>query len=94
MASDGNWVTAKAQCHTPLDYARLKYYHYCLWTGIYMMDANEARVINLVVLALAAVHGSVVPLGARRGTAVALVPRRASRDAVSLALQNERPAER
>jgi len=54
MASDGNWVTARAQCRGPCDYARLKYYHYCLWTGIYMMDKNEARFINLVVLALAA----------------------------------------
>ena len=62
MASDGKWVTARAQCRGPGDYVRLKYYHYCLWTGIYMMDANEARFINTVVLVIAAALGRSVYL--------------------------------
>ena len=29
---------------------QLKYYHYTLWTGLYMMDKSEARVINVMAL--------------------------------------------
>jgi len=54
MASDGHWVTAPAQIRTPLDYVRLKYYHWCLWTGIYMMDRNEARALNAACFLLCA----------------------------------------
>mmetsp|Transcript_4108 Transcript_4108/g.16564 ORF Transcript_4108/g.16564 Transcript_4108/m.16564 type:complete len:104 (+) Transcript_4108:212-523(+) len=28
---------------------RLKYYHYTLWTGVYMMDRHETVVINVIV---------------------------------------------
>ena len=54
MASDGVWVTAPtpSAVRTVGDYCRLKYYHYTLWSGIYMMDKNEARLINGIVLVL------------------------------------------
>lgn len=56
MASDGLWVSATApkKSRGPGDYVRRKYYHYTLWTGIYMMDKNEARAINAFVLIIAA----------------------------------------
>ena len=56
MASDGVWVTAPtpSAVRTVGDYCRLKYYHYTLWSGIYMMDKNEARLINGIVLVLGA----------------------------------------
>lgn len=30
-------------------YIGLKYYHYTLWTGLYMLDPSETRVINIIV---------------------------------------------
>ena len=56
MASDGVWVTAPSpsKLRGVGDYVRLKYYHYALWSGIYMMDKNEARLINGIVLVLGA----------------------------------------
>ena len=31
-----------------------RYYHWCLWTGIYMMDRNEARALNAACFLLCA----------------------------------------
>lgn len=33
-----------------LQYVRRKYYHYTLWTGIYMMDDGETRILNVLFL--------------------------------------------
>lgn len=56
MASDGVWVTAlpPSAIRGLGDYCRLKYYHYTLYTGIYMMDKNEARALNSIVFLIAA----------------------------------------
>lgn len=35
-------------------YIGLKYYHYTLWTGLYMLDPSETRVINVIVALLCA----------------------------------------
>ena len=59
MASDGVWVTAPSpsKLRGVGDYVRLKYFHYALWSGIYMMDKNEARAINALVLLLVSLLG-------------------------------------
>jgi len=63
MASDGVWTTAPSEVRGLGDYCRLKYYHYALWTGIYMMDKNEARLLNsLVVLLVVALVRSMYTL--------------------------------
>ena len=54
MASDGNWVSAHAQRRGLLDYVKLKYYHWCLWTGSYMLDTHERAALNSIVLVLVA----------------------------------------
>lgn len=38
--------------HSIRMYLRRKYYHYTLWTGIYMMDDGEATAINVIFVAL------------------------------------------
>lgn len=50
MASDGNWVSAPARRRGAADFVRLKYYHWCLWTGIYMLDTRERAALNSIVL--------------------------------------------
>ena len=37
-----------------MDYVKLKYYHWCLWTGIYMLDTRERAALNSIVLVLLA----------------------------------------
>ena len=54
MASDGNWVSAPAKRRGLVDYVKLKYYHWCLWTGIYMLDTRERAALNSIVLVLLA----------------------------------------
>ena len=54
MASDGNWVSAPAKRRGVVDYVKLKYYHWCLWTGIYMLDTRERAALNSIVLVLLA----------------------------------------
>ena len=52
MASDGNWVSAPATRRGVADYVKLKYYHWCLWTGSYMLDTRERAALNGIVLVL------------------------------------------
>ena len=54
MASDGNWVSAPAKRRGVVDYVKLKYYHWSLWTGIYMLDTRERAALNSIVLVLLA----------------------------------------
>ena len=37
-----------------MDYIKLKYYHWCLWTGSYMLDTRERAALNSIVLVLVA----------------------------------------
>ena len=61
MASDGNWVSAPAKRRGVVDYVKLKYYHWCLWTGIYMLDTRERAALNSIVLVLLALLARYVP---------------------------------
>ena len=54
MASDGNWVSAPAQRRGLVDFVKLKYYHWCLWTGSYMLDTRARAALGRRVLVLVA----------------------------------------
>ncbi|KAJ1445238.1 hypothetical protein M885DRAFT_550575, partial [Pelagophyceae sp. CCMP2097] len=44
-------AAAAAACSPPralVKYVKLKYFHYTLWTGLYMLDAHEVYIINAV----------------------------------------------
>ena len=70
MAADGNWVSAPAKRRGLVDYVKLKYYHWCLWTGIYMLDTRERAALNSIVLVLLALLARVRPPPVFSGRAV------------------------